>query len=258
MTLYDPLTGEDRWLDSLATSRDTQDRLGSERVTVRLPGQAGRSLFVGRCLAGITADTGAAARLYVLDLTVGYVDEIERRRPLSVRPSLTPMRIGCDQVASPGSDGGIFLGHRWSDAYDAPAHLFTAGRFPVRSTAGDRLYRRTKLFDPARVAFNRRETSTFLGAFKLGAVRPHHAEAAVDMLRPAPARAMFCGRPTCLRYTCDLDAQAWIDRMRRIGKMAVRLSDRILVSTANRRQIQVSESLTCGQVVCGDYQLDTF
>lgn len=259
VTLYDPLTGEDTWLDSLATWRDTQDRLGLERVTVRLPGQAGRSLFVGQCLFGVTADTGAATRMYVLDLTVGYADEIERRRPLSVRPSLTPMRIGCDQIAAPGSDGyGIFLGHRWPDAYDAPAHLFMSGRFPMRSTAGDRLYRRTKLFDPARVVFNRRETSTFLGAVKLGALRPHYAEAAVDMLRPAPARALFCGRHLGMRHTCDLDAGGWIGRMRRIGRMSVRLSDRILVSTANRQQIQASESLTCGAVICGEYRPETF
>jgi hypothetical protein len=259
VTLYDPLTGEDTWLDSLTTSRDTVARIGVERVTVRLPGQAGRSLFVGQCLSGFTADTGSSSRFYVLDLTVGYADEIERRRPLSVRPSLTPMRIGCDQVAAPGSDGcGIFLGHRWPDAYDAPAHLFISGRFPVGSSAPDRLYRRTKLFDPARVVFSRRETSTFLGAVKLGALRPHYAEAAVDMLRPAPARGLFCGRCLAMRHTCALDAGGWIDRMRRIGKMAVRLSDRILVSTANRQQIQASESLTCGAVVCGEYQLETF
>jgi len=114
------------------------------------------------------------------------------------------------------------------------------------------------LFDPDRVVFHRRATSTFCGAFKLGAVRPHHAEAAVDMLRQAPARAMFCGCHLANRHACDLAAGDWIDLMRRIGRMSVRLSDRILVATANRRQIQASESLTCGAVVCGDYQLETF
>lgn len=260
VTLYDPQTGEDTWLDSLVTERDLVAKTTSKRVPVRLPGVAGLSMFLGRCLAGfVTADTGAASRIYELDMAVGYEDEIARRHALSVRPSLTPIAIGSDEVASPGTRGqGLFLGHRWPDAYPERAACFLEGNFPVPSTAGDRLYRMTKLYDPTREVFSRRATSAFLGAFKLGALRPHHAEAAVDMLRAAPARASFCGQPLCLRYTCDLDAQAWIDRMRRVGRMAMRLSDRILVSTNNRRQIQASESLVCGSVVCGDYQLEAF
>lgn len=260
VTLYDPDVGSETKLDSLVTTRDVVAKTATQRVTVRKPGTAGRAMFLGRCLGGYaTVDTGAASRIYELDMAVGYEDEIDRRHALSVRPSLTPVKIGSDEVASPGTRGRrIFLGHRWPDAYPERAACFLEGNFPLPSTAGDRLYRMTKLYDPDRETFSRRATSTFLGAFKLGALRPHYAEAAVDMERTAPARAMFLGQPLVQRHTCDLDAWAWIDRMCRIGRMAVRLSDRILVSTANRNCIQASEAIVCGSAVCGDYQLEAF
>lgn len=260
VTLYDPVDGSETKLDALATSRDVTTRTAAKRVTVRKPGRAGRAMFCGRCLAGFaTADTGAASRIYELDMVVGYEDDIARRHALSVRPSLTPVKIGSDEVASPGTRGRrIFLGHRWPDAFPERAACFLEGRFLVPSSAGDRLYRMTKLYDESRALFSRRATSTFLGAFKLGAVRPHHAEAAVDMQRDAPARAMFLGRHLAGRHICDLATGDWIGRMRRVGRMAMRLSDRILVSINNRRQIRASESLVCGAVVCGEYQLEAF
>jgi len=260
VTLYDPADATETELDSLVTSRDVVTKLATERVTVALPSTAGLAMFGGRYPgASYTCDTGASGRMYVLDISVGYADEVARRYTMSVRPSLTPVSIGSTVVASPGTRGsGIFLGHRWPDSYSEAAALFMEGRFPMQSSARDRLYRMTKLYDADRQVFSRRNTSTFLGAFKLGAVRPHYAEAAVDMARTSPARAAFCGRPLSRRFSCALDAQAWIDRMRRIGKMAVRLSDRVLVSTANRHCLQASESVTCGAAVCGAYQLEAF
>jgi len=259
VALYDPVEGVETKLDSLVTERDVESKLAAKRVTVAKPGVAGRAMFAG-LYAGpfCSCDTGASERLYVLDLTVGYEDEIARRRALSVRPSLSPVKIGSDEVSSAGErGGGIFLGHRWPDGYDEAASLFAEGKSLLKTSACDRLFRRTKLYDPDREAFSRRGTSTFLGAFKLGVLRPHYPEAAVDMLRTAPARAMFCGRHAYLRYACDLDARSWVDRMRRVGRMAMRLSDRILVSTANRACVQASESLKCGQdLVCGEYQLE--
>jgi len=261
VALYDPVAGTETKLDSLVTSRDVVTKTATERVTVRLPGDAGhRSMFCGRFLGAChTCDTGASERMYVLDIHAGYEDTVERRAALSVRPSLTPVTIGSDAVTSPGSRGKrIFLGHRWPDAYPERAACFLEGSYLVPSTAGDRIYRKTKLYDASRAQFDRRGTSTFLGAFKLGALRPHYAEAAVDMLRDAPPRAMFCGQHLGNRYTCDLDAQSWIDRMCRIGRMAMRLSDRVLVAVTNRHCIQASESLTCGSLACGAYQLEAF
>ena len=260
VTLYDPVDGSETDLDTFTTFRDTVTHLASRRVTVALPGMAGQAMFAGRCLgASFACDTGAASRYYVLDLVDGYADEVAKRVPLSVRPSLTPVTIGCDTVSSPGTRGrSLFLGHRWPDGWAERAVCFLEGSFPVPSTAKDRIYRRTKLYDASRAQFDRRQTSMFLGACKLGAVRPHYAEAAVDMIRSAPARAAFCGRPLFRLFSCDLASQAWISRMCHIGKMAVRLSDRVLVSTANRHCIQASEAVKCGAAICGAYQIEAF
>ena len=259
VTLYDPVDGTERDLDTLATERDTITKMAVQRVPVRLPGQASRALFAGRCLGRVyTCNTGAASRMYVLDLDVGYTDEVSRRIPLSVRPSLDPVRVGSEVVASPGRLGhGIFLGHRWPDGWPERAVCFLTGRFPAKSTAGDRLYRRTKLFDASRAQFDRRTSSLFCGCFRLGALRPHHAEAAVDMLRPAPRRALFGGGfPGS--FPCNLQAGAWIDKMCRVGRMAVRLSDKIAVSITNRRPIRASAGVLCGSFVAGAYQLEAY
>lgn len=259
VTLYDPVSEAETDLDTLATERDVVTRMAVQRVPVRLPGQAGQALFAGQCLGrSFTCDTGAASRFYTLDMTVGYTDEISRRIPLSVRPSLDPVRVGCDVVSSPGHAGrGIFLGHRWPEGWPERAVCFFTGRFPTRSTAGDRLYRRTRLYDASRAQFDRRASSLFLGCFRLGALRPHHAEAAVDMIRPAPRRALFCGGfPGS--FTCDLKVGAWIDAMRRVGRMAVRLSDKISVSITNRRPVRASAGVLCGTVAAGAYQLEAY
>lgn len=259
VTLYDPVAGTETDLDTLATERDAVAQTAVTRVPVRLPGQAGRAMFCGRFSGCFySCDTGAASRMYLLDMEVGYVDEVARRTPLSVRPSLDPMRVGCDVVASPGQAGlGMFPGHRWPDAWPEKATRFREGTFFLKSTAGDRLYRRTKLFDASRAVFNRAKASTFTGCFRLGALRPHTAEAAVDMARTAPRGARFCGGYTG-GYLCALDAAAWIAKMRRIGRMAVRLSDKVLVSVTNRRQITASAGTLCGSVVAGEYQLEAF
>ena len=259
VTLYDPVDGNETKLDALATSRDITSRMAVQRVPVRLPGQAGQALFGGQCLGrAFTCDTGAASRYFMLDLEVGYTDEVSRRLPLSVRPSLTPVRVGSDVVASPGQAGrGIFLGHRWPDAWPERATCFLTGRYPFPSSAGDRLYRRTRLYDASRARFDRRASTLFLGCFRLGALRPHHAEAAVDMIRTAPPRALFCGGfPGA--FTCNLQAGAWIDTMRRVGRLAVRLSDKIAVSITNRRPVRASAGVLCGAVVAGAYQLEAY
>lgn len=259
VTLYDPVAGSETDLDSLVTERDAVQKAAVTRVPVRLPGQAGRAMFCGRFSGqGFTCNTGAASRVYVLDMEVGYVDEVSRRIPLSVRPSLDPIRVGSDLVASPGKAGcGMFPGHRWPDVWPEKATRFREGKFLLKSTAGDRLYRRTQLFDESRALFNRAKASSFTGCFRLGALRPHTAEASVDMVRAAPRGARFCGGYTG-GYLCALDAGAWIDKMRRIGRMAVRLSDKVLVSITNRRQFTASSGLLCGSVVAGQYQLEAF
>lgn len=77
------------------------------------------------------------------------------------------------------------------------------------------------------------------------------------MIRTAPRRALFCGGFPGT-FTCNLQAGAWIDTMRRVGRMAVRLSDKIAVSITNRRPVRASAGVLCGTVVAGAYQLEVY
>lgn len=257
VALFDPLTATETALDSLATARDTREAMGVRRVPVALPGQGGLSCFVGRYVAGYLANQQAAARLYVLDQAAPYVEEFERRVALSSRPSLEPFRVGYDWVGEGGSRGRVcFLGNRWPDGYSEAGGGFVSGHF-VRSTARDRIYRKTKLFDPARVAYQPADASTFLGAFLLGAHQPHHAEASVDMQRVQDGNTAFVGGyASSRRFFADLRTPEWIALMRRVGRMAVRRSDKIQVSITNRRQARASSGLLAGSVVAGQYQLE--
>lgn len=255
--LFDPLTGEEAALDRLETSRDTVPGMAVARTPVRLPGRAGRGLFSGLFMAGFTVNQGAASRLYELDLAVGYQDEIERRLPLSARPGLEPLRLGSDTVSSPGaaSPFAFFPGNRWTDVYPERGGRTLSGVFPASSRAGDRIYRRTRLFDPSRVVFPRSASGTFAGAFRLGQLPPHTAEIAVDMVRPAPARAMFCGSFPGV-HGCSLGAGEWVELMCRVGRMAARFSDKVLVSITNRKPVRASSGVRAGEVRAGEYRLE--
>jgi len=254
VTLFDPVSDSEDALDSLATERDLVTRSAVRDVDVRLPGQAGRALFSGG-FVGFLCDTGARSRFYRLRLEEGYADEIARRRPLSVRPSLEPVRMGSDQIGEPGSVCALHLGNRWKDVFSGRGGGFVVGFFR-RSTAAERLYRRTKLFDPERVSFSRRETSTFFGAFRLGGFAPHTAEAAVDMRRTAPGKAQFCTGFLGCGHFAELEAGIWIGTMRRVGKMAVRFSDKIVVSITNHRPLRASSGLLAGDARAGEYRME--
>lgn len=255
--LFDPLTGQETALDSLETTRDTVQSMAVIKTPVRLPGQEGRGLFCGRFLEGFTANQGAASRLYELDLAVGYQDEIERRRPLSARPGLTPLRLGSDTVSTPGtaSPFAFFPGNRWKDDYPERGGRVLSGVFPAASGAGDRIYRRTKLFDQSRVVFSRSSSGTFAGAFRLGQLPPHTAEIAVDMVRQAPPRAMFCGSFQGV-HACSQGVGEWVELMCRVGRMAARFSDKVLVSITNRKPVRASSGVHAGDVRAGEYRLE--
>lgn len=257
--LFDPLSGQETALDSLETTRDTVQSMAVVKTPVRLPGQAGRGLCCGRFLTGFTVNLGASSRIYELDLSVGYNDEVERRRPFSIRPSLEPIRLGSLAVATPGTACAfaLFPGNRWTDVYPQRGGRVLARVFAASSGAGDRIYRSTRLFDPSRVVFPRSSSGTFAGAFRLGQLPPHTAEIAVDMVRPAPARAMFCGGFPGV-HASALGAGEWVALMLRVGRMAARFSDKVLVSITNRKPVRASSGIHAGDVRAGEYRLEVY
>ncbi|GAB7080833.1 phage tail protein [Megalodesulfovibrio paquesii] len=264
VTLYDPKTARETPLHSLQTERQRLERQATRTVQVALPGDAGRgdsrgrAVMCGGLLHGFLANLDAASRYYLLEQAAPYADELDRRRALAVQPSLEPVRVGYELVAQPGHRSQVvFLGNRWTDVFPDKGGACLARCFPHASRAADRIYRRTRLFDPARNAFPARDASLFLGAFRLGGFPAHHGEAAVDLLRPQSRHVAFVGRHfSGRRFLATVDAQGWIDRMRRVGREAVRLSDKIDVRITNRRTVTCSASLKAGATVVGERQLE--
>lgn len=254
--LYDPQLDESTLLHDLLYERETAERLAQDVVEIRKPGKA-VGLFAGRPLRGAVVDHGAKERLFTLKLERPYQEEIERRIPLSIQPGLEPMSAYYRTVAQPGQARGMFAANRWPDQYpDTGGKAFAGSAFPGKSDAAQRIYKCFKLFDPDRVVHRPRKASLFAGAFRIGPLPPHTAEVAVDMAGQRPPKGLhlpgFVGR--AVPYVSD--AAARIARMRHVGNMARRLSDKVLVSITNRKPVRASAGIKAGDVRAGEYRLE--
>lgn len=255
--LLDPLTGQTTQLHDLLYEREYVERLARDEVEVRLPGRA-VGQFPGRPLDGCLVDHGAAARLYTLRLAGRHRTELERRTPLSIQPGLEPRTVYYSIERQPGRSAGVFPANRYPDQFADTGGAAVLGRaFPIKSDAARRIYRRFKLFDPARVSLSARRAGLFTGAFRLGGMPAHTAEVAVDLAGRRPARvAHVCGHLGGHPYTSD--AAARIARMRQVGRLAKRLSDKVELAVTNRKMITASAGLLAGTVKAGDYRLEVF
>lgn len=258
--LYDPLADTSTPLHTLSRERVETGQVASQVVQVRLPGKAA-GVFAGRPLADRPlVDHQAGKRLYTIELKRPYRSEIERRTPMALTPGLRPMTAYYTFGRQPGKARGAYLANRWPDQYpDTGGRAFSGAMFTVKSTAGDRLYKRIKLFDPARVVLHPRQATTFLGAFRLGALPPHHAETAVDASSTRPPRGLHLGGAhvgTHVPYRSD--APARVAQICHVGRLAKRRSDKILVAITNRRPVTAGPGALAGNTRAGDYQLEAY
>jgi len=255
--LLDPLTGLTTPLHDLLYERENVDRLARNQVEVRLPGrEAGQ--FPGRPLQGCTADHGAAARFYTLRLAGRYRTELERRTPMSIQPGLEPRTVYYRIERLPGrAAGGVWPANRYREQYPQTGGSFLGAAHPVRSTAAARICKCFRLFDPARVSLASRRAGLFIGAVRLGGMPAHTAEVAVDMAGRKPAGVSHvCGCLAGRPYTSD--AAARIARVRQVGRLAKRLSDKVELAVTNRKPVTASAGLMAGAAKAGDYCLEVF
>ncbi len=255
--LYDPLLEAGRPLHELLYRREQARRLARGEVEVRKPGRAAGQ-FLARPLAWPTVDHGAAARLFRLQMVRPWRDELERRIPLAVQPSLRPVRVYYRVVARPGRAGRLtFLANRWPEPWpERGGRAWLGAAWPAAGDAGLRLYRCFKLYDPQRVSPSPRRASLFLGAFRLGSLPPHTAEVALDLAGRRPPRGLHLPGHAgggCLYVSA---AAARVAQARQVGRLAARVSDRILLSIHNRRPVRASAGLKVGRVVAGEYRLE--
>lgn len=254
VSLYDPRQDTETPLHTLEVTRAMEQRTVSETVQVRLPGTA-HGLYAGRPLAGCAVKSTAASRVYTLKLARPYANPVERRQALAVTPSLSPIRAGYDVWQIPGQARGLFAGNKYTDVWPDRGGGYVGVGQMVGSTAGLRLGRTLKLFDPDRAVWPSRERIAYAGAMRLGALPVHTGELAVDMTRRANRLKAFVGQAAG-RYAASSTAGEWIGLMCRVGRMASRFSDKILVHTRNHRVIRASSSILAGTAVCGEYTLE--
>lgn len=251
--LYDPLADESTALHFFQYDKEHIERKTSNVVEVRLKGKA-VGLFCGNILKGFTIDHGAKKRLYRLQLAGIFQDEITKRIPLAATPSLIPFRMFYEEVKVSGDGRGFFLANRYPDVYPDTGGSFLPSFF-VRRLAGERIYKKFKLFDPARVSFAQRTILAYMGAFRLGVLPPHTAEAYVDMLHVKPKKAFFItGFANGFYYKSDAGER--IEKMRWAGNLARRAGSKIKIQTKNRKPIRALSSVVAGQYRVGEYRLE--
>ncbi len=86
-------------------------------------------------------------RLYRIILTEPYKEEIERKKWLSLKPSLSPIKISYEEERELGKAHGFYLSNRYKEIYHDKGGSFI-GHFICKSDAESRIYKKFKLFDP--------------------------------------------------------------------------------------------------------------
>ena len=178
---------------------------------------------------------------------------------MAVQPNLAPMTVYYREGNEPGIAKGVFLANRYPDQYpETGGKAFADTSFPVKSSAGGRIYKYLKLFDPGRVRLSQKKAGAHLGAFRLGGMPPHTAEVAVDATGKRPKRGLHPGPASYLGadFPYISDAAARIAQVRGVGRLAKRFSDKIRLSITNHKPVKASTSVLAGTVVAGEYRLE--
>jgi hypothetical protein len=183
--------------------------------------------------------TDAPRRLYRLRDAGPYHEATVRLRP--VPPGLAPVDTQYEWTTGPGQGRGLFAGRHLA------AHT-------LDHRAGERLYRRYYLADPA-VRPERRGRSTHLGAVRLG-LPAHRAELTLDLAARAPRGAAYCGAAGG-RFACRGDAAERIRRAREaLGSMRA-ARDRIALRTRRRRAPTAGDRIIEGTLLAGQFIPET-
>lgn len=225
---FDPLEGSlarMSWLERRALTR-TGEAVEFERVGKR--GRRGRRTFLGASLlrrTHLVSAAGSAARVYTVRVERTYEFQDEVRELRAVAPSLAPIDIRPEPVAERGV---------------APRRAALIGRplrrlFTLRSSAHERIFDATWLFDPER-PLPLSGAKSFLGHVRLG-IAPFTAEIETAIRRPSHRRIATLGRAHHKMFlrSPSRETVRRVARATRAGKSA---RDRILIDTTTTRPIE--------------------
>lgn len=221
-------------LDVIERALQVSTRQATTITEVRATGTADALAFCGRPCRW-PAKTDAAGRMYRLVLDSTYLEHSESLRRQSVSPGLSPITIRYDWIAGEGRAAGIHAGR------------FVSGHLQ-RSTARERIYKRTWLFDPD-VDITRRGGMSFCDSSRLS-MPAFHAELAVALRGRANPRHAWRFVQGFLAQSDLTDYHDAFEAMRDVA----RASDRIAIDTAVVRPLSAGEHLSAGSVTAGDWQ----
>ena len=258
---FDPVTGQEVKLNRLPEELD---------VTVESPveiAQAGRAvgLFLGSVITpSRTVDHQGTGRIFLLHPTAPTASS-SGSDSLAAQ-ALVPMYSNYSVAQQRGVAKGVFLSNRYPDYFADEGGSEFGGYLPasktwhksylVKSNAGDRIYKKLKLYDARRAFDGTRNARAFLGGFRLGKMPPHHGEISIDArglgfsFTPWPGKG-FAG----LTYFTISDASDRIKQVVDVGRLAARASDKVLLSISNYKRAKASSAYKAGTLKAGAYVL---
>ncbi|MDO5674776.1 MAG: phage tail protein [bacterium] len=258
---FDPVTGQEVKLNRLPEELD---------VTVESPveiAQAGRAagLFLGSVITpSRTVDHHGTGRIFLLHPTAPTASS-SGSDSLAAQ-ALLPMYSNYSVAPQRGAAKGVFLSNRYPDYFAEEGGSKLGGYLPasktwhksclVKSNAGDRIYKKLKLYDARRAFDGTRNARAFLGGFRLGKMPPHHGEISIDArglafsFAPWPGKG-FAGHT----YFTVSDASDRIKQVVDVGRLAARASDKVLLSISNYKRAKASSAYKAGAIKAGTYVL---
>ena len=252
--LYDPLTGEAKPLNYFHIEKEYVEKKARQVVEIRKKGKA-YGIFLSYFAFGKLVDHGAKERFYTVELLRPWKEEIERRIPLSIKPTLSPFRTYYEEEKVRAKAYGLFLRNRYTDRFRDEGGAFIQGYF-VRSNAGERIYKRLKLFDPNRIHFRRNiNIIRFLGALRLSSIPKCSLEAYVDISSFAPKKLIFFQR-FLSGYLLKSGAEGRIQKMLWAGRKAKAAGIKVKIATSLRHPLRSSQILVSGNIKSGDFVME--
>lgn len=197
---------------------------------------------VGKMFPGsyrtFTSDKRARERFYTVEFTATTPDlSVRTQSRETVQPSLAPIHVKAERGTVQETRKGISLG----------ASYVGQREFLADTYAGERMFRRTRLFDPG-VTLERRGRSFHLGVMRLG-MPAYHAELQVRMTGKRLARQ--AGRYVS-GFPLAHDNSAY-DRLYTALRWAVPARDKVLINTRTRAPVRAGAVLA-GTSRAGEWQ----
>ncbi len=234
--LYDPLTGQSTPLNTYTLEKEYVHRKLRKEVQIRKKSKA-HGVLPEDFLSGFIVNQKAGERLYTLVLEQPYTEEIERRRWLSVQPSLTPVRTTYEEERVSGQATGFYLFNKYMDIYEDRGGSFL-GEVPVSSDAEERIFKKLKLFDPDRASPVVNSSFRFLGATRVSSLKEFTMEAYVNATDFQ--KAMHITTPLW-GFASSSDANERIEDILWAADKNRPAGVKTLVSVTNHRPVRVGE-----------------